>query len=316
MTTIGADVSSGDSPPAFRPVQELGEIFAVARIGAYLQFTVVAPGVAANFRPGHFVAVAVGGPQTSMILRRAFALYDATPAGDYAGTIQFVVAAHGPGTQWLVQRKPGDVLDIVGPLGQPFTLPEPGSGAVLVGGGYGTAPLVPLARALLAAGSPVEVMIGAATAGRLFGELVVRRTVGSVVVTTDDGSAGERGRVTDPLPAAIGRVDAATVYACGPMPMLRAVGEVAAQAGIRAQVAVEESMACGIGVCMTCVLPVRGADGRSRFVRSCVEGPVFDAAAVRWEDVGRLPADLVGADGMGLPLLRPVPILKSAERLP
>jgi dihydroorotate dehydrogenase electron transfer subunit len=84
------------------------------------------------------------------------------------------------------------------------------------------------------------------------------------------------------------------------MPMLGAVARFAAARGIRAQVAVEEAMACGIGVCMTCVLPVRGDDGRSRFVRSCVDGPVFDGAAVRWEDVGKLPADLVGADAMGV----------------
>ena len=83
------------------------------------------------------------------------------------------------------------------------------------------------------------------------------------------------------------------------MPMLRAVGDVARAHAIRAQVAVEEAMACGIGVCMTCVLPVRGDDGQSRFVRSCVEGPVFDADRVRWADVGTLPADLVGADAMG-----------------
>jgi len=81
--------------------------------------------------------------------------------------------------------------------------------------------------------------------------------------------------------------------------MLRAVGDVARAHAIQAQVAVEEAMACGIGVCMTCVLPVRGADGASRFVRSCVEGPVFDADRVRWADVGSLPDDLVGADAMG-----------------
>jgi dihydroorotate dehydrogenase electron transfer subunit len=83
------------------------------------------------------------------------------------------------------------------------------------------------------------------------------------------------------------------------MPMLRAVDAVARAHAIRAQVAVEEAMACGIGVCMTCVLPVRGDDGLSRFVRSCVEGPVFDAERVRWADVGTLPPDLVGADAMG-----------------
>jgi dihydroorotate dehydrogenase electron transfer subunit len=147
----------------------------------------------------------------------------------------------------------------------------------------------------------VRFLLGAASADRLFGELVVKRLVGSVTVTTDDGSAGERGRVTDALPRAIEEIGAEVVYGCGPMPMLRAVGEIASACSVRAQVAVEESMACGIGVCMTCVLPVVGDDGRSRFVRSCVEGPVFDAARVRWDDVGRLPQDLVGADAMAPP---------------
>src|SRR5256885_8872931 len=90
------------------PVQEVGEIFAVQKIGEYYQFTVVAPGVAASFTPGQFVAVGVGGDNTSMLLRRAFALYGATPTGDFAGTIQFVVAEHGPGTQWLVRRQAGE----------------------------------------------------------------------------------------------------------------------------------------------------------------------------------------------------------------
>jgi dihydroorotate dehydrogenase electron transfer subunit len=234
-----------------------------------------------------------------MLLRRAFALYSSTPSGDFAGTIQFVVAEHGKGTTWLVQRQVGEKLDIVGPLGTPFPLPAGPAAAVLVGGGYGTAPLIPLAQALLAAGSPVEIIIGAATASRLFGELVAKRTVGSVTVTTDDGSAGAKGLVTDVLAEAIDRIKAEVVYACGPMGMLRAVGEIARAKSIHAQVAVEESMACGIGVCMTCVLPVRGSDGKSRFVRSCVDGPIFDADSIRWADVGRLPADLVGADAMG-----------------
>ena len=111
-----ADVKQG-------PVQEQGEIFAVQQVGEYVQFTVVAPGVAQGFRPGHFVAVGVGGANSSMLLRRAFALYGATPSGEFAGTIQFVVAAHGPGTQWLVERKAGDVIDVVGPLGTPFPTP-------------------------------------------------------------------------------------------------------------------------------------------------------------------------------------------------
>jgi dihydroorotate dehydrogenase electron transfer subunit len=281
-----------------QPVQEWAEILSVQRVGDYVQFTVVAPGIAGGVKPGHFVAVAVGGENSAMILRRAFALYGATPTGDYAGTIQFVVAAHGAGTRWLVQRKAGERLDVVGPLGTPFPLPGGPMPAVLVGGGYGTAPLIPLAAQLIERGSPVEIVIGAASSSRLFGELAAKRLVGSVTVTTDDGSAGQQGLVTSAVPAAIGRVGAEVVYACGPMAMLQAVGGIARDHAIRALVAVEEAMACGIGVCMTCVLPVRGDDGRSRFVRSCVDGPVFDADRVRWADVGTLPSDLVGADAM------------------
>jgi dihydroorotate dehydrogenase electron transfer subunit len=280
------------------PVQEQAEIFAVQKVGSYVQFTMVAPGIAAHAQPGQFVAIAVGGPNSSMVLRRAFAIYSATPSGEFAGTIQFVVAAHGPGTQWLVQQPAGAMLDIVGPLGKAFPLPTDPVPAVLVGGGYGSAPLIALAHALLEAGSEVEMIIGAASADRLFGELVARRTVGKVSVTTDDGSAGIEGLVTDLLPSTIQRIGAQVVYACGPMGMLRAVGEVARKHAIPAQVAVEESMACGIGVCMTCVLPVRGTDGKSRFVRSCVDGPVFLAERVRWADVGTVPDDLVGADAM------------------
>ncbi|WP_375475306.1 dihydroorotate dehydrogenase electron transfer subunit [uncultured Jatrophihabitans sp.] len=281
------------------PVQLKAEVFSVAKAGEYRQFTIVAPQIATGFQPGHFVAVAVGGENSAMGLRRAFALSGATPSDAYAGTVQFVVAEHGPGTRWLVQRKPGDVLDVVGPLGTPFPLPSGPAPAVLVGGGYGAAPLLPLAQALLAAGSPVEFVLGAANASRLYGELAAKRMVGSVTVTTDDGSAGVRGLVTDALPDVIERMEAQIVYACGPMRMLQAVGELAQRRGIRAQVAVEESMACGIGVCMTCVLPVRGDDGKSRFVRACVDGPVFDAQTVRWNDIGALPPDLVGADAMG-----------------
>jgi dihydroorotate dehydrogenase electron transfer subunit len=280
------------------PVLETAEIFAVQNLGEYTLFTVVAPKIAERARPGQFLTVSVGGPDTSMPLRRAFAIYDAKPGAEFAGTVQFVVAPHGRGTHWILEQQPGARFDLVGPLGIGFELPPTPRPAVLVGGGYGSAPLIMLAHQLLAADCPVEIIIGAATAGRLFGELVARRTVGSVTVLTDDGSAGSRGLVTEPLAETISRTGAEVVYACGPMGMLRAVGEIARVAQIPAQVAVEESMACGIGVCMTCVLPVRGSDGKSRFLRSCVDGPVFLAERVRWSEVGTLPPDLVGADAM------------------
>ena len=118
-------------------------------------------------------------------------------------------------------------------------------------------------------------------------------------MTTDDGTSGVRGRVTDVLPNIIKQNGSQAVYACGPMPMLHAVAQVAQENGAFSQCAVEESMACGIGVCMTCVLPVVGDDGVTRMVRSCVEGPVFRGDRVRWNDVHTIPSDAFGAPRPG-----------------
>ena len=186
-------------------VQENCEIFSVQKVGDYFQFTVVAPGIAKSAKPGQFVAVGVGGENSAMLLRRAFALYNATPGGEFAGTIQFVVAEHGAGTRWLTQRRTGDVIDIVGPLGTPFPIPAAPSPAVLVGGGYGTAPLIPLAQALLANGSAVEIILGAASVGRLFGEMVAKRMAGQFFKAIDNELTG----VVTPIAAAPSAVAAA-----------------------------------------------------------------------------------------------------------
>jgi dihydroorotate dehydrogenase electron transfer subunit len=277
------------------PVQVQGEVLSMRRVGAYNAMTIVAPGIAERTKPGHFVALQVGGPESSMLLRRAFAIYDVKERGVYGGTVEFVFSVHGKGTAWLAARRPQDKLDVVGPLGRPFRLPKTRVNATLVGGGYGSAPLLPLARALRDRGCRVDFVLGAASIDRLFGQLDAKRMSSSIAVTTDDGSLGEQGRVSDVLPQVLDRTGCDVIYACGPMAMLRAVSELAAQRGIPAQVAVEESMACGIGVCMTCVLPVIGDDGVSRMVRSCVEGPVFLGDRVRWNDVRTVPSDVLGA---------------------
>jgi dihydroorotate dehydrogenase electron transfer subunit len=142
-------------------------------------------------------------------------------------------------------------------------------------------------------------VLGAATESRVFGALEAKRAAQSVVVTTEDGSVGIRGRVTDVLPDLIERTAAQVVYACGPMGMLAAVTEIALAHGAWSQTAVEESMACGVGVCMTCVLPVVGDDGITRMLRSCVEGPVFRGERVRWDVVGTVPGDTLGAPSRG-----------------
>ncbi len=282
------------------PVQVRGEVLTRKKVGDYHQITLVAPGIAESARPGHFIALAVGDETSGLLLRRAFAILSATPSGVYGGTVRIVVAEHGAGTRWLCRVQPGDPIDVVGPLGRPFRVPARPVPAVLVGGGYGTAPLLGLAEALRGRGCRVDFVLGAATAGRLFGELEAKRGSTSMEVTTVDGSAGREGLVTDVLGEVIERAGSAVVYACGPMGMLQACGGVAESYGLPCQVAVEESMACGIGVCMTCVLPVIGEDNVTRMVRSCVEGPIFDATKVRWDDVGTVPPDVLGASAMAL----------------
>lgn len=276
-------------------MQVQAEVLSIRKVGAYSAMTVVAPGMAELTKPGHFLAIAVGGPESAMLLRRAFAIYDVKERGVYGGTVEFIFAVHGKGTAWLASRRPQDKLDIVGPLGKPFRMPAEPVTVTLVGGGYGSAPLLPLAAALRERGCRVDFVLGAGSVDRLFGQLDAKRMASSIEVTTDDGSMGRKGRVSDVLPQVLDRTGSDLVYACGPMAMLKAVTEIASERGISCQVAVEESMACGIGVCMTCVLPVIGDDGQTRMVRSCVEGPVFLGERVRWDDVGTVPADVVGS---------------------
>lgn len=277
------------------PLQVRGEVLALHRAGAYHAMTLVAPGIAERTRPGQFVALAVGDPGTSMLLRRAFSIYRVSERGVYGGTVDVVFAVHGPGTAWLARQRPHDPVDVVGPLGTPFTLPREPARCILVGGGYGSAPLFMLAERLRARGCRVDFVLGAVTADRLFGVLDAKRMATLVSITTEDGSTGARGRVSDVLPGLLTRTGADVVYACGPMGMLAAVTELAGEQGAVAQCAVEEAMACGIGVCMTCVLPVVGDDGVTRMVRSCVEGPVFAGDRVRWDAVGTVPEGALGA---------------------
>lgn len=284
-------------------MQVTGELIATRRAGAYQHLTFVAPGLAELARPGQFVALAVGGPTSANLLRRCFSIHKVSPSGTYGGTVDVVVAAHGPGTQWISQLRAHDEVDIVGPLGKAFPLPKEPVPCVLVGGGYGSAPLFWLAEALRARGCHVEVVLGAATESKLFGVVEARRYADGVTVTTDDGSMGTKGWVSDVLPEVIRRTGAAVVYGCGPMGMLKSITDVATAEGAVAQVAVEESMACGVGVCMTCVMPVVDKHGVTKMVRSCVEGPVFRGDRVRWDAFSdglcRVPDDAVGAPRTG-----------------
>ena len=298
-----SEATTHGTRPGSGVVQVTGEVIATRRVGAYHHLTFVAPGLAELARPGQFVALAVGGPTSANLLRRCFSIHKVSPSGTYGGTVDVVVAAHGPGTMWITNRRAHDEVDIVGPLGRAFPLPKEPVPCVLVGGGYGSAPLFWLAEALRERGCHVEMVLGAATESKLFGVVEARRHADGVTVTTDDGSMGTRGWVSDVLPEVIRRTGAAVVYGCGPMGMLKSITDVATAEGAVAQVAVEESMACGVGVCMTCVMPVVGKDGATRMVRSCVEGPVFRGDRVRWDAFSdgwcRVPDDAVGAPRAG-----------------
>ena len=286
------------------PVRELCEVLERRRVGAYHALTLLAPRIAGQARPGQFVHL-LAGEDRSFPLRRPFSIHRAERPGGSGrppgwspggmggsggpgpalGTVEVVFDVVGAGTGALSRLRPHDVVDALGPLGRPFTPPETPTGCVLVGGGYGTAPLYFLATELRLRRCRVDFVIGAASAGRLLDAMEAKRLGHSLTLTTDDGSAGRRGLVTDPLGDLLPRTGAGQVYACGPMPMLAAVSRAAAAAGVPCQVAVEEQMACGTGICFSCVLPV-GPGAPTRMARSCLEGPVFDGAAIAWAELG------------------------------
>jgi dihydroorotate dehydrogenase electron transfer subunit len=268
-----------------------GVLVARRPVGAYHALSIVAPAIAAEAAPGQFVSVGIDAAGT--LLRRPFAI---AGVDAHAGTIDVVFAVVGAGTSWLAAQPVSTPLDVVGPLGTAFVPPGRPVRCVLVGGGYGVAPLAWSASRLAAAGNAVELLSGARTASALF---PVAPGLDDVVVhdVTEDGSRGTTGLVTDALRARLdddgqqrGSATRTVVHACGPMPMLAAVAQVCADRAVTCHVAVEEHMGCSVGVCMTCVVPT--TDG---YVRSCIDGPVLDAARVDWASVRPAEADRAGA---------------------
>ena len=243
--------------------QLLAPIVSNKKVGQYHQIIINVGDLAALCKPGNFVAINVGGDTSSMILRRAFAISRVSVNSTFGGTMELIVAPHGQGSRWLCAQGEGTVLDIVAPLGTAFGIPTEAVPVLLVGGGYGSAPLFGLAEVLNARGCRVD------------------------MIYTEDGSMGQAGRVTDPIPEIIRDLDIAVVYSCGPMPMLSAITKITDEFSVVHQCAVEEAMACGIGVCMTCVLPVENEDGTVSMLRSCIDGPVMDGSKVQWNLVGK-----------------------------
>src|SRR3954470_9657197 len=247
------------------------EICEHRRVGAYDVLACEDPdGPAPD--PGQFYMLAAaerwgGGEDERPFLPRAFSVLR---AGE--GRLEFMLEDVGPGTERLCDLGPGEALWVTGPLGLGFVAPEDGRRALLCGGGVGTAPLAIWQDELLADGRPAPALLGFRDAAHAEGAALLANPR----VATDDGSAGHHGLVTDLLLEALDADAHATVYACGPPPMLEAVRALCAVRAVPAQLALEAGMACGFGACFGCVVPTR--DGG--YVRLCVDGPVLDAATL------------------------------------
>jgi dihydroorotate dehydrogenase electron transfer subunit len=262
--------------------------------GAHFLLTFRHPEIAREARPGQFVMIKAG-VSAEPPLRRPFSILSTDAAAE---TFTLFVKAIGPGSRRLCAMAEGDCAQCLGPLGRPFTPPPAGVDALLVAGGYGVAPLRFLCEEVQAAGGRATLFFG----GRTRADLVLLDRLGgpgvTVVPATEDGSLGERGRVTVALEAHLARARGrALLYACGPDAMMHAVARVAAARSLEAEVSLDAWMGCGVGTCLGCVVRVQGpAEERWKYRCACTEGPVFDAARVVWpgEEESRVRAASAG----------------------
>ena len=222
--------------------------------------------------PGQFAQLKTEAP--GALLRRPISIHDVE--GD---EISFLVQMVGEGTQWLGELKPNGLVNAVLPLGKGFTLPssKPAGMLLLVGGGVGVAPLLFLGKKLKEQGVKPTFLLGAKTKTQLLC-LNAFRKVGGVLVTTEDGSEGEQGFVTQHSQWSMTNGQCSRIYVCGPMPMMKAVARLARERGIPCEVSLENRMACGVGACLCCVTEDR--DGHNRCV--CTDGPVFNIEELKW----------------------------------
>ncbi len=227
-----------------------------------------------QMRPGQFVMVRVG-RETDPLLRRPFSICGISEGN----TVLILYKIVGKGTHIMGEMSEGDELQVLGPIGNGFQLPEKDKKAILIAGGIGIAPLIFLAREM--AGYDIELFAGFGTSSDIIrpGEIGIR--AGTVQIATEDGSEGHRGFITDllaqrlELPASGNTV----VYACGPMPMLKEVSSLCFKYRVPCQVSLETSMACGLGACLGCAVKRAASDG---YYYVCKDGPVFDARQIGW----------------------------------
>ena len=247
--------------------------------GRYFQLVLRAPAIAQDVQPGQFVHVRIP-LLTHRVLRRPFSVCDADPN---AGLLRIVYKVVGEGTAQLAKLSAGATANLIGPLGHGFTIPSRESFPVIVAGGYGCAAMYLLARR-----SPVACLclFGARTATELILVQEFRNLGCEVRIVTDDGSAGGCGPVTSLLHPVLDQPAALPprIYACGPHPMLRVLATTARQRGLDAEIALDHVMCCGVGACFACVVKCRSDKPEGwEYVRTCTEGPVFQASETVWD---------------------------------
>ena len=260
----------------------------------YRLLRVRSPQVSSEAKAGQYMHILPSTEGYDPLLRRAFSILRCQD--DW---FEMLYRVEGRGTLLLSQRRAGDFLDALGPLGQPFAMPQ--GKVLLVGGGIGVPPLVFLAESYqqdqqhnltVSRETTVEAFIGVRTSDDMVAEKALRAATDALTIASQDGSVGESGLVTRPLERRLreltanienGNREICSVCACGPWPMLKAVAAICALYDVACQVSMEENMPCGIGICNGCVVPMLNAgDDYERFQRICVAGPVMDARQIDW----------------------------------
>jgi dihydroorotate dehydrogenase electron transfer subunit len=266
-------------------VRVTGEVYATKRVGVYQLLTILVEGIAERYRPGTLLFLAVGGPLSHVVGRRAHPVYRVRAAGVRGGSVDLVVQSDEPGNAWVAALRPLDRVDVLGPLGRPFALPREPASCALVGVGRHVAPLFGLAEQLRERRCTVHMVQGAAHEAALFGVLEAKRSAHSVTMSTDDGSVGVKGDIDAPLSHLLQREPVDVVYVSGGLATVRAVTALAAQHGAWVQALVDAPMPCGTGICGGCMLPMRGTDGFTRPTRLCTDGPVVRGDRIAWDEV-------------------------------
>lgn len=252
--------------------QEAAEVVSIQQVAdCVFVMRLFADRIARAAKPGQFVHVRCG-TDREFILRRPFSLH--TVSGQ---AVEIMFDVRGKGTRALSRMRPHDVVDVLGPLGRGFSIPAGTRKALLVAGGMGVAPLAMLAEELAALHVRATAALGFRTRARALLVMELKRVAHSVVITTEDGSFGQRGRATDAVPQLLVQSQPDIVYACGPEAMLAEVARHLQPYDTPCEMSLERLMACGVGACLSCA--VRTKDG---IKRACVDGPVFRADEVVW----------------------------------